>query len=93
MAERIRCFFDRSGRTYGSPRITLDLWEEGWQVSQNTAAATHPRRSRSCAAAGAWRSRWARRVRAGQCRRGVVPLGPQGRTSTGTPSPPAQKPG
>ncbi|WP_408995959.1 hypothetical protein [Streptomyces caniscabiei] len=54
----MRCFFDRSGRTYGSPRITLDLWEEGWQVSQNTAAATHPRRSRSCAAAGAWRSRW-----------------------------------
>jgi hypothetical protein len=22
-AERIRCFFDRSGKTYGSPRITL----------------------------------------------------------------------
>ncbi|MCX5420898.1 IS3 family transposase [Streptomyces sp. NBC_00114] len=38
LAERIRCFFDRSGRTYGSPRITLDLWEEGWQVSQNTVA-------------------------------------------------------
>jgi transposase InsO family protein len=37
-AGRIRCFFDRSGRTYGSPRITLDLWEEGWQVSQNTVA-------------------------------------------------------
>ena len=38
LAERIRCFFDRSGRTYGSPRITLDLWEEGWQVSRNTVA-------------------------------------------------------
>lgn len=38
LAERTRCFFDRSGRTYGSPRITLDLWEEGWQVSQNTVA-------------------------------------------------------
>ncbi|MDQ0958100.1 transposase InsO family protein [Streptomyces sp. B4I13] len=38
MAERIRCFFDRSGRTHGSPRITLDLWEEGWQVSENTVA-------------------------------------------------------
>jgi putative transposase len=38
LAERIRWFFDRSGRTYGSPRITLDLWEEGWQVSQNTVA-------------------------------------------------------
>ncbi|MEU9015703.1 IS3 family transposase [Streptomyces sp. NPDC048479] len=38
LAERISYFFDRSGRTYGSPRITLDLWEEGWQVSQNTVA-------------------------------------------------------
>ncbi|WP_167450167.1 IS3 family transposase [Streptomyces hyaluromycini] len=38
LTERIRCFFDRSGKTYGSPRITLDLWEEGWQVSQNTVA-------------------------------------------------------
>ena len=33
LAERIRHLFDRSGRTCGSPRITLDLWEEGWQVS------------------------------------------------------------
>ncbi|GGJ72301.1 hypothetical protein [Streptomyces brasiliensis] len=24
LAERIRYFFDRSGKTYGSPRITLD---------------------------------------------------------------------
>ncbi|MFF3871766.1 IS3 family transposase [Streptomyces sp. NPDC001978] len=38
LAERVRYFFDRSGQTYGSPRITLDLWEEGWQVSQNTVA-------------------------------------------------------
>ncbi|MFF0041706.1 IS3 family transposase [Streptomyces mirabilis] len=38
LAERICHFFDRSGRTYGSPRITLDLWEEGWQVSENTVA-------------------------------------------------------
>ncbi|WP_199821278.1 IS3 family transposase [Streptomyces sp. NRRL B-3229] len=38
LAERIRYFFDLSGKTYGSPRITLDLWEEGWQVSQNTVA-------------------------------------------------------
>ncbi|WP_413802469.1 IS3 family transposase [Streptomyces iranensis] len=37
LAERIRSFFDRSGRTYGSPRITLDLGE-GWQVPQNTVA-------------------------------------------------------
>ena len=27
-----------SGGTYGSPRITLDLWTEGWQVSVNTVA-------------------------------------------------------
>jgi transposase InsO family protein len=38
LAERIRYFFDCSGKTYGSPRVTLDLWEEGWQVSQNTVA-------------------------------------------------------
>lgn len=38
LAELISYFFDRSGRTYDSPRITLDLWEEGWQVSQNTVA-------------------------------------------------------
>ncbi|MGW1530431.1 hypothetical protein [Streptomyces sp. NPDC002159] len=33
MTERITHFFNASGRTYGSPRITLDLWAEGWQVS------------------------------------------------------------
>ncbi|MFD9226019.1 IS3 family transposase [Streptomyces sp. NPDC060064] len=38
MAERITHFFNASGRTYGSPRVTLDLWAEGWQVSQNTVA-------------------------------------------------------
>ncbi|MFI9081652.1 IS3 family transposase [Streptomyces sioyaensis] len=38
LAERITYFFNASGRTYGSPRITLDLWAEGWQVSQNTVA-------------------------------------------------------
>ncbi|MEU5431714.1 IS3 family transposase [Streptomyces olivoreticuli] len=38
LAERITHFFNASGRTYGSPRITLDLWAEGWQVSQNTVA-------------------------------------------------------
>ncbi|MEU1601008.1 IS3 family transposase [Streptomyces sp. NPDC005708] len=38
LAERIRYFFDRSGKTYGSPRVTLDLWEEGWQLSQNAVA-------------------------------------------------------
>ncbi|MDQ0906551.1 putative transposase [Streptomyces canus] len=38
LEERIRYFFRASGGTYGSPRITLDLWEEGWQVSVNTVA-------------------------------------------------------
>lgn len=35
---RIEHFFTTSGGTYGSPRITLDLWAEGWQVSVNTVA-------------------------------------------------------
>ncbi|MEU2248143.1 IS3 family transposase [Streptomyces sp. NPDC019224] len=38
MEERIIHFFTGSGGTYGSPRITLDLWAEGWQVSVNTVA-------------------------------------------------------
>ncbi|MEU1409552.1 IS3 family transposase [Streptomyces sp. NPDC005728] len=38
LAERITYFFNASGRTYGSPRITLDLWAEGWQVPVNTVA-------------------------------------------------------
>jgi len=38
LTERIRHYFAGSGRTYGSPRITLDLWAEGWQVSVNTVA-------------------------------------------------------
>jgi transposase InsO family protein len=38
LVEAIRGFFDASGGTYGSPRITLDLWEAGYQVSENTVA-------------------------------------------------------
>jgi hypothetical protein len=38
LEERITRFFRSSGETYGSPRITLDLWAEGWQVSVNTVA-------------------------------------------------------
>ncbi|WP_159426039.1 IS3 family transposase [Streptomyces noursei] len=38
LIERIKHFFAASGGTYGSPRITLDLWAEGWQVSVNTVA-------------------------------------------------------
>jgi len=30
--------FEAPGGTYGSPRITLDLWAEGWQISRNTVA-------------------------------------------------------
>jgi transposase InsO family protein len=38
LADRIRELFDASGGTYGSPRIALDLWAEGWRVSVNTVA-------------------------------------------------------
>ncbi len=38
LAEAIRVAFDASGGTYGSPRVTLDLWAAGWQVSENTVA-------------------------------------------------------
>ncbi|WP_326586224.1 transposase [Streptomyces sp. NBC_01294] len=38
MREAIRHFFTASGNTYGSLRITLDLWAEGRQVSENTVA-------------------------------------------------------
>ncbi|MFD5513809.1 transposase [Streptomyces sp. NPDC127051] len=38
LAERITHFFSAFGRAYGSPRITLDRWAEGWQVSRSTVA-------------------------------------------------------
>jgi transposase InsO family protein len=38
LADRIGELFDASGGTYGSPRVTLDLWAEGWRVSVNTVA-------------------------------------------------------
>ncbi len=38
LADKIREFFDASGGTYGSPRITLDLWAAGYRVSENTVA-------------------------------------------------------
>ncbi|MFG2250939.1 IS3 family transposase [Spirillospora sp. NPDC048823] len=37
--EAIRRSFEASGGTYGSPRVTDDLREEGWRVSVNTVAA------------------------------------------------------
>jgi transposase InsO family protein len=39
LTEAIWGFYRDSDYTYGSPRITLDLWEAGWQVSVNTVAA------------------------------------------------------
>jgi len=36
--KRVRELFDRSKRTYGSPRIHADLLDEGWRVSVNTVA-------------------------------------------------------
>ena len=38
LADAIRKSFDDSGGTYGSPRVTLDLWAAGWQVGENTVA-------------------------------------------------------
>jgi putative transposase len=38
LADKIREIFDASGGTYGSPRVTLDLWAAGWRVSENTVA-------------------------------------------------------
>jgi putative transposase len=37
--EQIQRLFTASGGTYGSPRITDDLREAGWTISQNTVAA------------------------------------------------------
>lgn len=36
--ESIKAWFEAPGQTYGSPRLTLDLWDEGWTVSRNTVA-------------------------------------------------------
>jgi putative transposase len=36
--KRVRELFDRSQRTYGSPRIHADLIDEGWRISVNTVA-------------------------------------------------------
>ncbi|WP_280315102.1 IS3 family transposase [Nocardia abscessus] len=37
--------FEDSGRTYGSPRIGLELREKGWRVSNNTIAVIMPGRA------------------------------------------------
>jgi putative transposase len=36
--EAIKKAFTDSQRTYGSPRVALDLWDAGWKVSVNTVA-------------------------------------------------------
>jgi putative transposase len=38
LADEIRRLFERRGGRYGSPRITADLVEAGWRVSENTVA-------------------------------------------------------
>jgi putative transposase len=38
LAEAIRKSFDDSGGTYGSPRVTQDLWAAGFTVGENTVA-------------------------------------------------------
>jgi transposase InsO family protein len=38
VADKVREFFDVSGGTYGSPRVSLDLWAAGYWVSDNTVA-------------------------------------------------------
>lgn len=61
LADKVREFFDASGGTYGSPRITRDLWAAGYRVSENTVAklmaelglaGRKPRRRRSLTRAG-----------------------------------------
>jgi putative transposase len=39
LTDAIRVVFEASGKTYGSPRIGLELRAGGWQVSDNTIAA------------------------------------------------------
>ena len=39
LAVDIKRLFAQHNRTYGSPRITADLRDEGWKVSVNTVAA------------------------------------------------------
>ncbi|MEH1017990.1 IS3 family transposase, partial [Micromonospora sp. CPCC 206060] len=39
LAAAVRRVFDTSGGTYGSPRVGVELREQGWRVSDNTIAA------------------------------------------------------
>ncbi|WP_442942190.1 IS3 family transposase [Nonomuraea sp. NBC_00507] len=38
MAEEIEKIYRRSGGTYGSPRIFIELVRAGWRISVNTVA-------------------------------------------------------
>jgi hypothetical protein len=38
LATAVQKVFDDSGGTYGSPRIGMELREQGWQISDNTIA-------------------------------------------------------
>jgi transposase InsO family protein len=38
LADQVRALFERSGGTYGSPRIFIELTRAGWRVSVNTVA-------------------------------------------------------
>ncbi len=67
LAVEIRRLFAKHHGTYGSPRITADLAEAGWEVSVNTVAglmremhlaarAGHRRRSTTRQGKGRWRA-------------------------------------
>jgi putative transposase len=67
LAAEIRRLFTAHRGTYGSPRITADLCEAGWQVSENTVAAimreqglaprrTKKRRATTRPGRGRWRA-------------------------------------
>jgi putative transposase len=67
LAAEVRRLFAAHRGTYGSPRITADLREAGWRVSQNTVAAlmreqglaarrTHKRKATTRPGKGRWRA-------------------------------------
>ena len=67
LAAEVKRLFELHRGQYGSPRITDDLREEGWRVSENTVAAVmraqglaarrkHRRRSTTHAGRGRWRA-------------------------------------